>query len=119
MGRESPSDTSPKVGESATPLAEVAQAFEEIAGLLEAGSGDLRLGPFSDACSLVSILFDSLGLAFKFAEIEYVAKVGAPFAPFSAVNFSRSFVLATGNSTNIRLWSYNFCSLLESDVCFR
>ncbi|CAL9043106.1 ACD11 homolog protein-like [Musa acuminata AAA Group] len=75
MGRESPSDDSPKVAGSETPLAAVAQAFEELARLLEAGSGDLRLAPFSDACSLVSILFDSLGLAFKFAEMEYVAKV--------------------------------------------
>ncbi|KAI4386465.1 hypothetical protein MLD38_004396 [Melastoma candidum] len=30
---------------------------------------------FCEACSLVSVLFSCLGLAFKFAELEYVAKL--------------------------------------------
>ncbi|KAK9903805.1 hypothetical protein M0R45_000915 [Rubus argutus] len=33
------------------------------------------LDTFCEACSLVSILFSCLGLAFKFAEMEYVSKV--------------------------------------------
>ncbi|KAJ3672901.1 hypothetical protein LUZ60_006275 [Juncus effusus] len=59
----------------ATPLAAVAEAFEELARWLESGEGELRLSSFTDACSLVSVLFSCLGLAFKFAELEYVAKV--------------------------------------------
>ncbi|TYH33893.1 hypothetical protein ES332_D13G090300v1 [Gossypium tomentosum] len=35
-----------------------------------------ELQAFCGACSLVSVLFNSLSLAFKFAEMEYVAKVG-------------------------------------------
>ncbi|XP_072991629.1 ACD11 homolog protein [Typha latifolia] len=63
--------------EAATPLTAVAEAFEELARSIEAGGGaeDLRLAPFGDACSLVSVLFGFLGIAFKFAEMEYVAKV--------------------------------------------
>ncbi|XP_048134713.1 ACD11 homolog protein-like isoform X2 [Rhodamnia argentea] len=61
-----------------TPLSGIAEAFEEMAALLrsdEGGSVELRLDEFCDACSLVSVLFGCLGLAFKFAEMEYVAKV--------------------------------------------
>lgn len=36
----------------------------------------MELGPFSKACALVSPLFRCLGIAFKFAELDYVAKVG-------------------------------------------
>ncbi|MFQ6637540.1 hypothetical protein Gotur_014271 [Gossypium turneri] len=58
-----------------TPLSTIAQAFEELS---QCGTKDegLPLDKFCDACSLVSVLFNSLGLAFKFAEMEYVAKVG-------------------------------------------
>ncbi|XXG40960.1 hypothetical protein AAC387_Pa01g1539 [Persea americana] len=61
--------------EEGTPLSVVANAFEELARSIESGSRDLQLAQFSTACSLVSILFGCLGMAFKFAEIEYVAKV--------------------------------------------
>ncbi|KAL3636097.1 hypothetical protein CASFOL_020644 [Castilleja foliolosa] len=60
-----------------TPLSAVADAFEEISSVLK-GKGfnyDLDLKTFCDACSLVSILFGCLGIAFKFAEFEYVSKV--------------------------------------------
>lgn len=57
------------------PLTAVAEAFEELARGMEADSGELRLAPFSDTCALVSVLFSSLGMAFRFAEIEYVTKV--------------------------------------------
>ncbi|TVU45419.1 hypothetical protein EJB05_04906 [Eragrostis curvula] len=58
-----------------TPLTAVAEAFEELARGMAADGGELRLAPFGDTCALVSVLFSSLGMAFKFAEIEYVAKV--------------------------------------------
>ncbi|KAH1074438.1 hypothetical protein J1N35_026766 [Gossypium stocksii] len=57
-----------------TPLSTIAQVFEELS---QCGTKDegLPLDKFCDACSLVSVLFNSLGLAFKFAEMEYVAKI--------------------------------------------
>ncbi|XP_059645767.1 ACD11 homolog protein [Cornus florida] len=60
-----------------TPLSSIAEAFEELSGLVMSGgdSDDLRLKSFCDACSLVSVLFGCLGIAFKFAEAEYVNKV--------------------------------------------
>ncbi|XVF03413.1 hypothetical protein REPUB_Repub04eG0259300 [Reevesia pubescens] len=61
-----------------TPLSAIAEAFEELSRFLECQMKDeeeLRLDTFCDACSLVSVLFSTLGLAFKFAEMEYVAKV--------------------------------------------
>ncbi|KAL5211118.1 hypothetical protein ABZP36_006741 [Zizania latifolia] len=58
-----------------TPLTAVAEAFEELVRRMEADGGELRLGPFGDTCALVSVLFSCLGIAFRFAEIEYVAKV--------------------------------------------
>ncbi|TYJ42867.1 hypothetical protein E1A91_A03G115900v1 [Gossypium mustelinum] len=60
-----------------TPLSAIAKAFEELSGFLGSQTKDqkLRLDNFCEACSLVSVLFSCLGLAFKFAEMEYVAKV--------------------------------------------
>ncbi|KAL9256624.1 ACD11 homolog protein-like protein [Drosera capensis] len=58
-----------------TPLAAIVEAFEEMAEIVKDSKEELRLKAFSDACALVSVLFDSLGIAFKFAEIEYCAKV--------------------------------------------
>ncbi|KAK4354300.1 hypothetical protein RND71_026494 [Anisodus tanguticus] len=60
-----------------TPLSAIAEAFEELSSCLKSNGGchDLMLKPFCDACSLVSVLFGSLGIAFKFAEFEYVSKV--------------------------------------------
>ncbi|KAI3731616.1 hypothetical protein L1987_62805 [Smallanthus sonchifolius] len=60
-----------------TPLSSIAQAFEEISDLIKKEACvDLQLKPFCEACSLVSVLFSCLGIAFKFAEMEYTAKVG-------------------------------------------
>ena len=63
----------------ATPLSAIAESFEGLAKLVcsfkEDSSQQLRLDVLCDACSLVSVLFSSLGLAFKFAELEYVSKV--------------------------------------------
>ncbi|WCJ24574.1 Glycolipid transfer protein (GLTP) family protein [Euphorbia peplus] len=64
-----------------TPLLPVVEAFEDLEKHLtflqqqDNDNADLRLDTFCNACSLVSILFNCLGLAFKFAETEYVAKV--------------------------------------------
>nr|XP_043630140.1 ACD11 homolog protein-like [Erigeron canadensis] len=68
------------VGEG-TALSLIADAFEELSDSIKNGnkndaSFELRLKPFCDACSLVSVLFGSLGIAFKFAEMEYTSKVG-------------------------------------------
>ncbi|KAL5761434.1 hypothetical protein ACOSP7_017698 [Xanthoceras sorbifolium] len=63
------------------PLSAVVGAFEKLADLLNSRSNgdcykaELRLDSFCDACSLVSVMFSYLGLAFKFAELEYVSKV--------------------------------------------
>ncbi|XP_057543172.1 ACD11 homolog protein [Amaranthus tricolor] len=59
----------------ATPLSSIAEAFEDLAHIIKHGEQELRLNAFCDACALVSVLFNSLGLAFKFAELEYCAKV--------------------------------------------
>ncbi|GAV88556.1 GLTP domain-containing protein [Cephalotus follicularis] len=73
------------VEESASPLSAIVEAFEDLARFLSSRScakpneeeeeEELRLDTLCDACSLVSVLFGSLGLAFKFAELEYVSKV--------------------------------------------
>jgi hypothetical protein len=72
-----------------TPLTAVAEAFEELARGMEADGGELRLAPFGDTCALVSVLFNSLGIAFKFAESEYVTKVhtNTDLAPIQFVFF--------------------------------
>ncbi|KAK6921756.1 Glycolipid transfer protein domain [Dillenia turbinata] len=57
------------------PLSSIVEAFEELSKLLQGSTNDIRLADLCDACSLVSVLFSSLGIAFKFAELEYVSKV--------------------------------------------
>lgn len=68
------------------PLSAIAEAFEELSKSLNENNNNaqaIRLDTFCDAASLVSVLFRCLGLAFKFAELEYVAKVSfLPFLPF-------------------------------------
>ncbi|KZV46197.1 glycolipid transfer protein-like [Dorcoceras hygrometricum] len=66
--------------DEARPLKKMAEAFKELANILNAADPDgeearIELGSFSRACSLVSPLFRCLGIAFKFAELDYVAKV--------------------------------------------
>uniref|UniRef100_A0A7N0TCS9 Glycolipid transfer protein domain-containing protein n=1 Tax=Kalanchoe fedtschenkoi TaxID=63787 RepID=A0A7N0TCS9_KALFE len=68
-----PIDDGSGANASLAPLSDIAEAFEELA--LLAASGDLHLSTFCHACSHVSVLFGCLGLAFKFAELEYVSKV--------------------------------------------
>lgn len=63
--------------EEAKPLRKMAEAFNRLAATINSQSEQVHLevGPFSQACSMVSPLFRCLGIAFKFAEIDYVAKV--------------------------------------------
>ncbi|CAN0911366.1 Accelerated cell death 11 [Linum grandiflorum] len=60
------------------PLRKIAVAFKELEATVnssQSSAGDLEVAPFSRAASLVSPLFGCLGIAFKFAEMDYVAKV--------------------------------------------
>lgn len=63
-------------GDGTTALTLIADAFEELSDYIKKdASFELDLKPFCEACSLISILFGSLGIAFKFAEMEYTSKV--------------------------------------------
>ena len=78
--------------ETGTALSSIADAFEELSDLIKkdksnGASFELRLKPFCDACSLVSVLFGSLGIAFKFAEMEYTSKV-CFFIKFIPISFN-------------------------------
>ncbi|KAJ6832117.1 putative accelerated cell death 11 [Iris pallida] len=66
--------------EGEKPLRRIAEAFEPLAASAKSkgsssSSPPMEVGPFSEACSRVSILFGCLGFAFKFAEKDYVSKV--------------------------------------------
>lgn len=57
-------------------LRKIADAFKDLANVVtDSHSAEVEVAPFSRACSLVSPLFGCLGVAFKFAEMDYVAKV--------------------------------------------
>ncbi|KAK1416151.1 hypothetical protein QVD17_31939 [Tagetes erecta] len=65
-------------GDGTTALTLIADAFEKLSDSMKNknyASFELNLKPFCEACSLISILFGSLGIAFKFAEMEYTSKV--------------------------------------------
>ncbi|ONI11141.1 hypothetical protein PRUPE_4G089300 [Prunus persica] len=57
------------------PLRKISEAFKELEAVVNSQTAEIEVAPFSSACSLVSPLFGCLGIAFKFAEIDYVAKV--------------------------------------------
>ncbi|KAL9332519.1 hypothetical protein ACSQ67_002129 [Phaseolus vulgaris] len=57
------------------PLTAIAEAFEELSKWRKKEVHHIRLDTFCEAASLVSVLFRCLGLAFKFAELEYMAKL--------------------------------------------
>lgn len=64
------------------PLRKIAEAFKDLSNAVKDSqtldnhnNSQLELAPFSHACSLVSPLFRCLGIAFRFAEMDYVAKV--------------------------------------------
>ncbi|KAD5317847.1 hypothetical protein E3N88_17793 [Mikania micrantha] len=68
-------------GDGDKPLRKISEAFIEIAGSINSQhqhpnqQSEIQLASFSRACSLISPLFRCLGIAFKFAEMDYVAKV--------------------------------------------
>ncbi|XP_072951702.1 accelerated cell death 11 [Typha angustifolia] len=62
-------------GEGDKPLRRIAESFEGLAQTASSKTAAMEVAPFSAACSHVSILFGCLGVAFKFAEMDYVSKV--------------------------------------------
>lgn len=62
-------------GDEQKPLRRIADAFDSLAATANSKSVPIETAHFSDACSRVSILFGCLGIAFKFAEMDYVSKV--------------------------------------------
>jgi len=62
--------------EADKPLRRIGSSFEELAAVAKQQQpAAMVAGDFSRACSHVSVLFGCLGIAFKFAEMDYVAKV--------------------------------------------
>ncbi|KAH0932662.1 hypothetical protein HID58_009779 [Brassica napus] len=57
------------------PLRKISTAFKELAATVSSPSPEVSVAQFSHACSLVSPLFGCLGIAFKFAQMDYVAKI--------------------------------------------
>jgi ribosomal protein S8E len=55
-------------------LRKIAAAFEPLADVATSAGAAMEVGPFSHACAHVSVLFGCLGIAFKFAEKDYVSK---------------------------------------------
>ncbi|XP_057971334.1 accelerated cell death 11 [Malania oleifera] len=56
-------------------LRKIADAFKGLAATVNSETSEVEVALFAHACSLVSPLFGCLGIAFKFAEMDYVAKV--------------------------------------------
>ncbi|MCI29266.1 glycolipid transfer protein domain-containing protein 1-like [Trifolium medium] len=57
-------------------LHQIAVAFKDLANTVsDSQTAEVEVAPFSRACSLISPLFGCLGIAFKFAEMDFVAKV--------------------------------------------
>ncbi|XP_050287912.1 accelerated cell death 11 [Quercus robur] len=58
------------------PLRKISESFKELEATVNSQTpDDIDVASFSQACSLISPLFGCLGIAFKFAEMDYVAKV--------------------------------------------
>ncbi|XP_030480004.1 accelerated cell death 11 [Cannabis sativa] len=77
-------------------LSKIEEAFNDLAATLNSGAADVEVAPFSRACSFVSPLFGCLGMAFKFAEMDYVNKVND---------------LATASKSNVTLQA-----LIDGDI---
>lgn len=73
--RESKEISSMADSDADRPLRKISTAFKELAVIVNSPSPEVPVAQFSHACSLVSPLFGCLGIAFKFAEMDYVAKV--------------------------------------------
>lgn len=72
------------------PLRKIAASFKDLAAAVNSQNPEVQVevAPFSAACSHVSVLFGCLGIAFKFAEMDYVAKVPNPNPNSSSPPFS-------------------------------
>ncbi|EOA12645.1 hypothetical protein CARUB_v10027661mg [Capsella rubella] len=57
------------------PLRLVADAFKELAAIVSSPNPKVSIKQYSDACSLFTNLFGILETAFRFAKIDYLAKV--------------------------------------------
>ncbi|PIA31049.1 hypothetical protein AQUCO_05300108v1 [Aquilegia coerulea] len=57
------------------PLRKVAEAFEELQTIVNSQPQELGLALLCNACSLILPFFVGLGIALKFAEMDYVSKV--------------------------------------------
>ena len=72
--------------EAEKPLRPIAASFEELAAVAkQQPAASMDAGAFSRACSNVSVLFGCLGIAFKFAEMDYVAKARLLPLPVSSL----------------------------------
>uniref|UniRef100_A0A5B7C3Y5 Putative ceramide-1-phosphate transfer protein-like n=1 Tax=Davidia involucrata TaxID=16924 RepID=A0A5B7C3Y5_DAVIN len=56
-------------------LTKIAEAFKDLADSVNSPTPRLEVGRFASACRLLSPLIRCLGIAFKFADIEFSAKV--------------------------------------------
>ena len=69
---------------SGRPLKDIAEAFSGLATDVQTASSSddpakaLQVIKFANACDRISVLFGCLGIAFKFAEKDYVSKVCTP-----------------------------------------
>ena len=92
--------------EAEKPLRRIAASFEELAAVAkQQPPGAMDAAAFSHACSNVSVLFGYLGIAFKFAEKDYVAKA-PPYSPssFSFLLYDRTSSFWLGIAVLIKLF---------------
>jgi hypothetical protein len=89
------------------PLRQIAEAFEELALALKSGNGDIQLAPFCRACSRVSVLFGYLGIAFKFAEKDFVDKIQSLTEASSSSATLQALVDSDIKSGSVRGGSYS------------
>ncbi|KAB1219237.1 hypothetical protein CJ030_MR3G001280 [Morella rubra] len=78
------------------PLRNISEVFKELVATVDSQTTDVEVASFSRACSLLSPLIDSLGIAFKFAEMDYADKVPVHLAQ------SRSTLLGSREIANPR-----------------
>jgi hypothetical protein len=91
--------------EADKPLRRIGASFEDLAAVAKQQQpAAMAAGDFSRACSHVSVLFGCLGIAFKFAEMDYVAKASPPLLPALCSIYKLSApVLALPGSPRIEL----------------
>ncbi|OEL23451.1 Accelerated cell death 11 [Dichanthelium oligosanthes] len=100
--------------EAEKPLRRIAASFEELAAVAkQQPPGAMDVGAFSRACSNVSVLFGCLGIAFKFAEIDYVAKAPPlPLLPLVSALYGCTSGFSAGIAVLIKLFGVD--DLLEA-----